>query len=171
MLRFDGSVDFNRTWDEYKAGFGDPFGERWLGLENLYILTMNHNYGLYIDMTSSTGETFWAEYGQFTVGPEPDNYRLRVHDYNPESTAGDSLQIDSYGRHDGMAFSTYDRDNDLHSTAHCAREHGCGWWFKNCHLAQPTGKYLGYNEYGINWFTAYNNYHSFVRMRLILIHI
>ena len=170
MVRFDGSVDFNRSWAEYKAGFGNPLGERWLGLENMYFLTTNFSYGLYIDMTSSTGDTFWAEYGHFEVGPESDNYRLDVSDYNPASTAGDGLQIGSYGKHVGMGFSTYDRDNDLRTDSiTCAGDHGCGWWFRECHYVQPTGKYLGYNEYGINWYTAYNNYHSFIRMRMILI--
>ena len=31
--RFDGKENFNRTWEEYKTGFGFNGGEYWLGKE------------------------------------------------------------------------------------------------------------------------------------------
>lgn len=34
--RFDGGVDFYRSWDEYRHGFGTLDGEFWLGLEKLH---------------------------------------------------------------------------------------------------------------------------------------
>ncbi|CAG2217728.1 unnamed protein product [Mytilus edulis] len=37
---------------------------------------------------------------------------------------------DSLSYHNGMKFSTVDRDNDLHSM-NCAKEQG-PWWFKSC---------------------------------------
>ena len=69
-----------------------------------------------------------ANYDIFVVGPESSNYTLRVAQYS--GNAGDSM---SY--HNGMMFSTYDRDNDLEEDeyyAHCARYHGSGFWYNGC---------------------------------------
>ena len=41
--RLDGSVDFYRGWNDYKAGFGHLNGEYWLGLDKLNKLTTNNH--------------------------------------------------------------------------------------------------------------------------------
>ena len=70
--------------------------------------------------------------------------------YNVLGDAGDSLRW-----HNGMKFSTMDRDNDLvgHSCAH--RNKGA-WWYKACHNSNLNGLYLRGNHTsyadGVNWF-------------------
>ena len=56
MNRFDGSLNFNRSWSEYKNGFGDiGRGEFWLGNEKIHRLTNTHGvaYTLRIDVRES----------------------------------------------------------------------------------------------------------------------
>jgi len=50
--------------------------------------------------------------------------------------AGSSLRW-----HNGVAFSTYDRDNDG-SKDHCAQFFGGGWWYHaNCYSSSLNGQY------------------------------
>ena len=46
--RVDGSVGFNRTWQNYKVGFGTPGVNTnyWMGLERLHHLTNQRKYVL-----------------------------------------------------------------------------------------------------------------------------
>ena len=75
--RMDGSVDFNRTWDDYKHGFGNMVGEFWLGLDKINRLTRNKTKNkLRIDLGVKTGKTVHPEYGWFGIGTETAKYRL-----------------------------------------------------------------------------------------------
>ena len=44
----DGTVNFYRTWDHYKKGFGNKDGEYWLGKAVSTHLTFPLNYNSYL---------------------------------------------------------------------------------------------------------------------------
>ena len=52
--RMDGSVDFNRNWQDYKNGFGKANGEYWLGLDRIYHITSQHGQNVLIRVEATT---------------------------------------------------------------------------------------------------------------------
>ena len=149
LHRRDASVNFTRPWADYEKEFGSAKSNYWMGLDRLHALTSSKRYGLRMDMTDWDGKTFWAEYGRFSVGPESGNYTLTVGDYDRTSTAYDHMPD-----HNGLMFSTYDRDNDKWSGGNCASLYKGGWWFNRCTYSNPTGVYLsggGCHRTGISW--------------------
>jgi len=123
----DGSGSMNRTWTEYKVGFGDPSGNYWLGNDLLSQLTANNRYKLRFDLQKrDTGNWYYAEYSTFRVLSEADNYTLQVGGFSGNAS------FDAFGSHNGQQFTTIDRDNDR-SLGNCAAWHGGGfWWGRNC---------------------------------------
>ena len=87
--RLDGSVNFYRGWNDYKAGFGHLNGEYWLGLDKLHGLTTNNNkrYKLRVDLEDTTGNTAYAEYGYFAVSSEQAKYQLSLGTYQGKAAA------------------------------------------------------------------------------------
>ena len=79
--RLDGSVDFNRGWQDYKLGFGDLKGEFWLGLDKIDRLTTASRNELRIDMEDTSGNTRYAEYNSFAVTSEQQKYQLSLGSY------------------------------------------------------------------------------------------
>ncbi|XP_078135904.1 microfibril-associated glycoprotein 4-like [Sander vitreus] len=132
--RMDGTVNFYRGWDQYKSGFGNPAGEYWLGLDNLYYLTNNKKSELLVDMEDFEGNKVFARYSSFSVGAERDGFVLNVSGFI-DGGAGDSL---SY--HNGMKFSTFDKDQDI-SEENCASSHLGAFWYHDCHDTNPNGVY------------------------------
>ncbi|KAI4896312.1 hypothetical protein NFI96_027686 [Prochilodus magdalenae] len=134
--RMDGSVNFYRSWEPYREGFGNRSGEYWLGLETLYLLTHRRNYELRVDLEDFDTVTAHALYTSFSVESETNGYRLHVSGF-VDGGAGDALTY-----HSGMMFSTYNRDNDPIG-GNCARGYLGGFWYNDCHSANPNGVYLG----------------------------
>ena len=125
----NGSKFFNRSWAEFKVGFSDTVGNYWLGNDLLSQLTLSRRYKLRFDLQARNLSWYYAEYSSFTVYGESRNYELHVSGYS--GNAGDSL---SY--HNGMMFTTYDRDNDPYTNSrynnNCAVWLGGGFWYKGC---------------------------------------
>ncbi|XP_060684782.1 fibrinogen alpha chain [Hemiscyllium ocellatum] len=143
--RMDGSVNFNRSWAEYKQGFGSiddqGHGNIWLGNEVLHLLTQKENI-FRVELEDWSGNEVFAEY-TVTVGSESESYRLNIADYG--GNAGDALisgiSLDSeHTSHASMKFSTYDRDNDKWEE-NCAEFYGGGWWYNSCQSANLNGIY------------------------------
>lgn len=127
------SVLFNHDWSVYKIGFGDFTEEFWLGLENIYALTQETPMVLRIDLEDWEGTKRWAKYENFSISGADDNYRISFDAYEG-GDAGDAL---SY--HNGMMFTTYDRDNDKAKNINCARVHCGAWWFNDCLRSNLNG--------------------------------
>ena len=133
--RQNGSVDFYRGWNDYKAGFGQLTAEFWLGNDKIHRLTASRPSSLRVELEDWNGVRAHAKYGTFNIGDEQAKYRLEVGSYS--GTAGDSLA----DRHNHMAFSTKDRDNDGASTASCATVYPGAWWYGDCLYSNLNGQY------------------------------
>lgn len=68
--RQDGSVDFNRTWQEYRDGFGSLQGEHWLGNLALHALTSTSQHQLRIELEDWHQQKRQATYNNFKVASE-----------------------------------------------------------------------------------------------------
>ncbi|XP_034546189.1 fibrinogen-like protein 1 [Notolabrus celidotus] len=162
--RINGAERFNRSWVEYKDGFGDmnsALGEFWLGNDNLHLITTQGNYSLRINLEDFDDNQRYAEYKNFKVANEQDHYLLDFGEY--VGTAGDALAgsyqvgVSPWASHQGMKFSTYDQDNDNYK-GNCAQEDKGGWWFNKCHSAHLNGKYYHNGHYsattddGVVWY-------------------
>ncbi|NXY90349.1 ANGP4 protein, partial [Alcedo cyanopectus] len=159
QLRTNGSLSFQRSWREYKQGFGDAAGEYWLGNEAVHLLTSRVPYALRVELWDWEGNQVYAHYRKFQLGSERQLYRLSLQDYS--GTAGQQSGMALQG----TRFSTRDADND-NCLCKCAQmlsggeqregggntrvgaSSGChpppllaGWWFDACGLSNLNGIY------------------------------
>ena len=146
--RKDGSVNFYRNWNDYVVGFGSPNGEHWLGLEKIYRLTKASRNTLRVELGDYSGNRAYAKYNYFKLGNAATRYTLRVSGYS--GTARDSL---SY--HNGMKFSTKDRDNDANG-GNCAVSYKGAWWYRNCHYSNLNGLYSRTRRSGAQYNSWYH---------------
>ncbi|XP_017095368.2 ficolin-1-like [Drosophila bipectinata] len=131
--RFDGSVDFNRTWNEYKEGFGNIQGEYFIGLDRLHLMTSSSQHELCVRIADTDGDSAHAHYTHFEIGDEEESYKLKyIEGYS--GTAGNYI-----AKNKNMKFSTIDRDNDM-VNHNCAKSLN-GWWYNDCYENALNGPY------------------------------
>ncbi|KAI8490989.1 hypothetical protein Bbelb_314080 [Branchiostoma belcheri] len=169
--RFDGSVDFNRPYDDYRYGFGSAKGEYWLGLENMYRLTNQHKYTLHVQLKDWENVPKYAKYSSFSVGSSSSNYRLSVSGYT--GTAGDGFSDGSSKPYlSGQAFSARGVDRDAWSSGSCAGDSislSGGWWYKSCAWSALNGPYLrpsdrtDHSGWGIYWHHFGGSYKRYLK--------
>ncbi|NXJ70724.1 ANGP4 protein, partial [Rostratula benghalensis] len=134
QLRTNGSLSFQRSWKEYKQGFGDVGGEHWLGNEAVHLLTSQAPYALRVELRDWEGSQVYAHYGKFQLGSERQLYRLSLQDYSGTAGQQSGLALQ------GTRFSTRDSDND-NCLCKCAQMLSGGWWFDACGLSNLNGIY------------------------------
>ncbi|XP_059586246.1 angiopoietin-2 isoform X4 [Alligator mississippiensis] len=148
--REDGSVDFHRTWKEYKMGFGDPAGEYWLGNEFVSQLTNQNHYVLKIHLKDWEGNEAYSLYDHFYLASEEQKYRIQL-----KGLTGTAGKISSISQ-PGNDFSTKDADNDK-CICKCSQMLTGGWWFDACGPSNLNGMYYplrqNTNKFnGIKWY-------------------
>ncbi|XP_040822720.1 angiopoietin-2 isoform X5 [Ochotona curzoniae] len=148
--REDGSVDFQRTWKEYKMGFGNPSGEHWLGNEFVSQLTNQQRYVLKIHLKDWEGNEAYSLYEHFYLSSE--EFKYRIHLKGLTGTAGKISSISQPGND----FSTKDADNDK-CICKCSQMLTGGWWFDACGPSNLNGMYYpqrqNTNKFnGIKWY-------------------
>ncbi|XP_066269812.1 ficolin-3-like [Branchiostoma lanceolatum] len=130
----DKQVDFFKTWDEYRRGFGNPDGEYWIGNHALHQLTKHGDYELRIELRMTEDERAHAHYDMFRVLGADSKYQLKLGQYS--GTAGDAMFV-----HRNQPFSTRDREHDTLASGNCARAYRGGWWYAKCFDANLNGEY------------------------------
>ncbi|KAI8490992.1 hypothetical protein Bbelb_314110 [Branchiostoma belcheri] len=176
--RFDGSIDFNRPYNDFRYGFGSANGEQWLGLENMYRLTEQNAYELYIELEDWNSVVKYAKYSSFSVGRRSSNYRLSVGGYT--GTAGDGFSLSSSSSIyylSGRYFSARDVDLDTNIRS-CAGGFSAftgGWWYSSCGYSALNGPYLrpsdrtSYSGYGIFWEQFGGSYRYYLKKSKMMV--
>lgn len=143
--RLDGSVDFNRTWNEYAHGFGQPNREFWIGNDVLHALSNKNCLQLRIEIQDIYDNYWFAMYKTMHVASKHEGYRLDIGGYT--GNASDALDYQNH-----MEFSSIDVDRDISNT-HCAGNYEGGWWFSHCQHLNLNGRY----NLGLTWFDSNRN--------------
>ncbi|XP_073823686.1 uncharacterized protein [Musca autumnalis] len=150
LRRQDASVNFDRLWNEYKNGFGNPDGSFFIGLEMLHRLTtMGPTQELLVVLVDYENETRYARYDSFRIGSEEEKYAItELGSYTGDAGNGMSW-------HKNRKFSTIDEDNNAGNLHTCPETFKGGWWFHDpCYSGHLHGPYRSKedsNTWGVSW--------------------
>ncbi|XP_071836157.1 uncharacterized protein [Apostichopus japonicus] len=70
------SVNFNRSWEDFRNGFGFLGSEFWIGNEKIAFLTNQKRYQLRMDFENVAGDTYYVTYDEFRISDEWEDYHI-----------------------------------------------------------------------------------------------
>ena len=155
--RFDGSVDFNRDWNNYRNGFGDVKGEHWIGNEFVHQYTNAYPTEMMVEGIAFDGTNASAKMQNFKLSNEASKY---IFEYDTcDGLCANWFYVI------GKKFTTLDNDNDWSNGGNCAMAYsGGGWWYQNCFHVNLNGKYSAVQSVqfalGIHWDDFRRRYES-----------
>ena len=127
MNRIDNGTAFDRSWNDFKIGFGDINDNHWLGFNSISRILSIGKIMVRFEFMSQASPLDFFEFDQIMIASESLKYKLTL------GTLGNHNIMVDFGYHNGTVFST--RDNDFHS---CAWSYKSGWWFNGCHRFSTT---------------------------------
>ena len=128
--RFNGTVPFNRTLEEYENGFGDPSGEFWYGLKNILCFTQNEATELRIDLEYPNGTTGYVHYKRFSMSNSRPYY---------------TASVSTFKSSPGVPNRFYKSTPYFYINSNCRGSRVGGWWDNNCR-GNPNGPGAGQNS-------------------------
>ena len=172
--RIDGSVDFNRDWDEYKSGFGDLNNEFWIGNDFLHQYTNTGTVEMIAEGTAFDSVRIAVKIHQLRVGDEASNYVFTYRNC-VSLTIGDSEienGCDDWDLLRSTKFSTKDRDNDDDIKINCAVLCTGGFWYSShCFIVTPNSDYSNVPKaqlYGVFWKSFRGIYESLKSFKIMV---
>lgn len=101
--QFNNSIDyFDREFEDYEEGFGEPGKEHFIGLKNLALITSLKSYELKVEILDVDGIYREAYYDSFAIEKSNDrNYKLVLQNYQDLK----SNLSNSFGYHNGRPFA------------------------------------------------------------------
>ena len=127
---FDGSVDFYRNWETYKNGFGDIYGEHWLGNDFVHQYTNSHSTEMLSEATAFDGGRAATILNGFRLGDEALTQYIFQYDGCTVLTSGTNYAVCSNWVKD-LKFSTFDFENDNDDEYNCVDHFNGGAWWNN----------------------------------------
>ncbi|CAG2214063.1 unnamed protein product [Mytilus edulis] len=90
---------------------------------------------------------------------DPKHFKSGVYTIKPAGGTGLKAYCDmetdggGWTTHNNQAFTTKDKDNDIHSYENCAKIYKGAWWYYACYASNLNGLYVGNkkDDRGINW--------------------
>nr|XP_029732196.1 ficolin-3-like [Aedes albopictus] len=156
--RQDGSVDFNRSWVEYREGFGEVSGEYWLGLEALHQMTTRKQHELLIILENFNGSTSYIRYPGVVIDSEAQKYKIYF------NGSGSGNAEDSLYAYRNEVFVTPDQTSGTY--LNCAKQLASGFWHYDCSSTSSRNNLNGVygvsaGKNGIWWYNSFSGYQQY----------